>query len=168
MVAIWLWQPSGCHIWECVMGFPDRIERSINVTHPPAEVWEAITTAEGLGTWFGQKASVDLRVGGLAHLTFEGGHSADLRIERLEPPHVFGYTWGITGLAADLPITRQAIAKHLGLLAEAGLVVAEPGERRRVRYRLRSAPIQVAQQFLAALARDWDSSLDALRRHLGS
>jgi DNA-binding transcriptional ArsR family regulator len=71
-----------------------------------------------------------------------------------------------TDLAVDLPITRQAIAKHLALLAEAGLVTAEPGERRRVRYRLRSAPMQVAQQFLAALGRDWDSRLDALRSHL--
>jgi DNA-binding transcriptional ArsR family regulator len=71
-----------------------------------------------------------------------------------------------TDLADGLPITRQAIAKHLALLAEAGLVVPEPGERRRVRYRLHSAPMQVAQQFLAALARDWDQSLDALRRHL--
>ena len=71
-----------------------------------------------------------------------------------------------TDLATRLPITRQAIAKHLALLAEAGLVAAEPGERRRVRYRLRSAPMQVAQQFLAALARDWDSQLDALQNHL--
>ena len=71
-----------------------------------------------------------------------------------------------TDLADRLPITRQAIAKHLALLSEAGLVTAEPGERRRVRYRLRSAPMRVAQQFLAALARDWDASLDALRDHL--
>lgn len=71
-----------------------------------------------------------------------------------------------TDLATRLPITRQAIAKHLALLAEAGLVAAEPGERRRVRYRLRSAPMQVAQQFLAALARDWDRQLDALQEHL--
>jgi DNA-binding transcriptional ArsR family regulator len=73
-----------------------------------------------------------------------------------------------TSLADALPITRQAIAKHLALLAEAGLVTAERGERRRVRYRLRSAPMQVAQQFLAALARDWDSPLDALLDHLDS
>jgi DNA-binding transcriptional ArsR family regulator len=72
-----------------------------------------------------------------------------------------------TDLADRLPITRQAIAKHLALLAEVGLVTAEPGERRRVRYRLRSAPMQVAQQFLAGLARDWDGRLDALRGHLG-
>jgi DNA-binding transcriptional ArsR family regulator len=71
-----------------------------------------------------------------------------------------------TDLADRLPITRQAIAKHLALLAEIGLVTAEPGERRRVRYRLRSAPMQVAQQFLAALARDWDGRLDALQEHL--
>jgi|GEM_PF-1311684 len=71
-----------------------------------------------------------------------------------------------TDLAARLPITRQAIAKHLNLLAGSGLVRAEPGERRRVRYRLRSAPMRVAQQFLAALARDWDSLLDALKDHL--
>ncbi|HEY6498670.1 MAG TPA: metalloregulator ArsR/SmtB family transcription factor [Streptosporangiaceae bacterium] len=71
-----------------------------------------------------------------------------------------------TDLAGRLPVTRQAIAKHLALLSDAGLVTAEPGERRRVRYRLNSAPMQVAQQFLAALARDWDGPLGALRQHL--
>ena len=73
-----------------------------------------------------------------------------------------------TDLATRLPISRQAIAKHLALLAEAGLVAAEPGERRRVRYRLRSAPMQVAQQFLAAMARDWERQLEALQDHLDS
>jgi hypothetical protein len=52
------------------------------------------------------------------------------------------------------------------LLAQAGLVTAEPGERRRVRYRVQSASMQVAQQFLAALARDWESPLGALKDHL--
>ncbi|GAA0529571.1 metalloregulator ArsR/SmtB family transcription factor [Paractinoplanes ferrugineus] len=73
-----------------------------------------------------------------------------------------------TDLAGRLPITRQGIAKHLALLSEAGLVVAEPGERRRVRYRVDSAPMKVAQQFLAAMARDWDGPLAALQQHLGN
>jgi DNA-binding transcriptional ArsR family regulator len=71
-----------------------------------------------------------------------------------------------TDLTDRLPISRQAITKHLVLLAEAGLVTPELGERRRVRYRLHSAPVKVAQQFLAALAHDWDERLDALRHHL--
>ena len=71
-----------------------------------------------------------------------------------------------TDLAPRLPMTRQGIAKHLATLELAGLVVPEPGERRRVRYRLRSAPMQLAQQFLAALAHDWDDRLDALQRYL--
>jgi DNA-binding transcriptional ArsR family regulator len=71
-----------------------------------------------------------------------------------------------TDLADRLPITRQAIAKHLVLLTDAGLVVPEPGERRRVRYRLHSARVQVAQQFLAALAHDWDNRLETLKGYL--
>lgn len=72
----------------------------------------------------------------------------------------------VTDLAARLPITRQAIGKHLALMADAGLVLPEPGERRRVRYRLRSAPVQIAQQYLAALAHTWDDRLDALQDYL--
>ena len=71
-----------------------------------------------------------------------------------------------TDLATRLPITRQGIAKHLATLELAGLVSAEPGERRRVRFRLQSGPMRLAQQFLAALARDWDGQLEALAAHL--
>ena len=48
------------------MGFPDRIERVVEVAHPPARVWAALTTAEGLGSWFGDQATIDLRPGGAA------------------------------------------------------------------------------------------------------
>lgn len=80
------------------MGFPDRIERTVRIDRPLERVWAAITTVEGLGTWFGNGAEVDLRVGGTAKLTWHDGQAAELRIERLEPQTVFGYTWGINGL----------------------------------------------------------------------
>lgn len=85
------------------MGFPDRIERTVRIERPLERVWAALTTAEGLGTWFGNSAEVDLRVGGTATLKWEGGDAAELRIERLEPKTVFGYTWGINGLADQDP-----------------------------------------------------------------
>jgi DNA-binding transcriptional ArsR family regulator len=71
-----------------------------------------------------------------------------------------------TDLASQMPITRQAITKHLELLATAGLVLAEPGERRRIRYRVNAAPMTIAQSYLAALARDWDSKLARLQHSL--
>jgi len=80
------------------MGFPDSIERTVRIERPVDDVWAAITTADGLAAWFGQRAEIDLRVGGLATLTWDEGHVAHLRIERIEPPAVFGYTWGIYGL----------------------------------------------------------------------
>jgi len=49
---------------EAVVPFPDRIERTVEIAHPPAQVWAALTTAQGLSAWFGQEASIDLRPGG--------------------------------------------------------------------------------------------------------
>ena len=40
------------------MGFPDQIVRTVELAHPPAKVWAAITTAEGLGSWFGNTAEI--------------------------------------------------------------------------------------------------------------
>jgi uncharacterized protein YndB with AHSA1/START domain len=85
------------------MAFPDRIERTVQLTQPPERVWTALTTAEGLGTWFGQRAEIDLRVGGQAKLTWDSGDTATLTIERLEPPRVFGYTWPVYGLPEGDP-----------------------------------------------------------------
>ena len=71
-----------------------------------------------------------------------------------------------TDLSGRLSITRQGIAKHLGLLADAGLVASDHGAGRRVLYRHRSEPIKVAQSYLAALAADWDGTLGRLAAFL--
>ncbi|KAA9159355.1 ATPase [Amycolatopsis acidicola] len=85
------------------MGFPDRIERTVEIAHPPRAVWAALTTAEGLGTWFGNEAGIDLRVGGAAWMRWSNGHRAEMRVERVEEPKVFGYTWRIFGLPDEDP-----------------------------------------------------------------
>ena len=85
------------------MGFPDRIERTLPIAHPPEKVWAALTTAEGLGTWFGNEAAIDLRPGGSARMSWAGGSTVEMRVERVEEPTVFGFTWSIYGLPEDDP-----------------------------------------------------------------
>ena len=86
------------------MGFPDRIERTVDLAHPPAKVWAALTTAEGLAGWFGNEADIDLRPGGSAWMTWKNeGFTAQMRVERVEEPRVFGFTWHISGLPDDDP-----------------------------------------------------------------
>jgi hypothetical protein len=50
------------------MPIPDRIERTIDLAQPSQRVYEALTSAEGLGGWFGDRAPVDLRPGGTAYV----------------------------------------------------------------------------------------------------
>jgi uncharacterized protein YndB with AHSA1/START domain len=86
------------------MAFPDRIERTVEVAHPPGKVWAALTTAEGLAAWFGDEATIDLRPGGAARMRWNGEDvTAEMRVERVEEPTVFGFTWRIFGLPADDP-----------------------------------------------------------------
>jgi DNA-binding transcriptional ArsR family regulator len=66
-----------------------------------------------------------------------------------------------SGLAAELPMTRQAIAKHLGPLERAGLV--EPRrEGRETRYRLTPEPLDGAIAWMEEVGARWDRSLARL------
>jgi DNA-binding transcriptional ArsR family regulator len=68
-------------------------------------------------------------------------------------------------LAADLPVTRQAVSKHLLVLEEAGLVQVS-GDTRRRQYRLTPRPLGGAMEWMADVGAEWDDRLDALRRHV--
>jgi DNA-binding transcriptional ArsR family regulator len=71
-----------------------------------------------------------------------------------------------TELAATLPITRQAVNKHLAALADAGLLGRER-EGREVRYSVTPAPLSDAVSWMAAVGGEWDDRLADLRRRLG-
>jgi len=119
------------------MGFPDRIERSVELAHPPAKVWAALTTPEGLSAWFGEKVTIDLRPGGAAQMTFRSGLTVDMRVERVEEAAVFGFTWQLPDLPEDDPrrtyveFTLHAVgAGTLLRVVESGFAQLPDGSRR--------------------------------------
>jgi uncharacterized protein YndB with AHSA1/START domain len=119
------------------MGFPDRIERSVELAHPPAKVWAALTTPEGMSAWFGERVTIDLRPGGAAQMTFRSGLTVDMRVERVEAAAVFGFTWQLPDLPEDDPrrnyveFTLQAAgAGTLLRVVESGFAQLPDGSRR--------------------------------------
>jgi len=70
-----------------------------------------------------------------------------------------------SSLAGELPVSRQAVAKHLAALRAAGLAVAEPAGRE-TRYRLTPAPFTDAMAWMAHAGARWDDRLARLERRL--
>jgi DNA-binding transcriptional ArsR family regulator len=70
-----------------------------------------------------------------------------------------------TDLARGLPVSRQAVQKHLGTLAGAGLVAARRSGRE-VLYRPTPAPMTDALAWMAEVGGQWDDRLAALEQQL--
>jgi DNA-binding transcriptional ArsR family regulator len=71
-----------------------------------------------------------------------------------------------TDLARQLPVSRQAVQKHLGTLADAGLVAARRSGRE-VLFRPTPGPMSEAMAWMAEVGGQWDERLAALERQLG-
>jgi DNA-binding transcriptional ArsR family regulator len=68
-----------------------------------------------------------------------------------------------TTLSEHLPVTRQAVAKHLGVLDRAGLVHVTPSGRE-MRYRVDEAQLARAAAQLAEVGSTWDARLRRIKR----
>jgi DNA-binding transcriptional ArsR family regulator len=68
-------------------------------------------------------------------------------------------------LVDGLQMSQPAISKHLKVLRDAGLVEATVDAQRRL-YRVRPEPLREIDDWLAPYRTLWESSLDALERHL--
>ena len=68
-----------------------------------------------------------------------------------------------TVVAGELPVTRQAVAKHLAVLGRAGLVEARR-DGREVRYAVRPQRLDAAARSVASVAAQWDARLVAIKR----
>jgi DNA-binding transcriptional ArsR family regulator len=68
-----------------------------------------------------------------------------------------------TAVAGELPVTRQAVTKHLVVLDRAGLVEGRR-EGREVRYSVRPQRLAAATRSMAQVAAEWDERLSAIKR----
>lgn len=68
----------------------------------------------------------------------------------------------ITRLAEDFSVSRQAVTKHLDVLAEAGLVRSHRTGRERI-WEFEPRRLDDAHRFLEQVSRQWDSALDRLK-----
>ena len=71
-----------------------------------------------------------------------------------------------TELAGELPISRQAVAKHLSSLSQAGLLQRERSGRD-VRYRVTPEPLSDAVTWMTRVGGQWDDRLARLSGALG-
>jgi DNA-binding transcriptional ArsR family regulator len=75
-------------------------------------------------------------------------------------------TTSVPTLTATLPISRQAVAKHLTALDNAGLVQRMPTSGREVRYELRPRALGPAAAWIAAADSAWETRLARLKKAL--
>ncbi|MGH3680081.1 MAG: ArsR/SmtB family transcription factor [Natronosporangium sp.] len=68
-----------------------------------------------------------------------------------------------TSLSEQLPVTRQAVAKHLGVLDRVGLVHVTPSGRER-RYQVDEAQLARAVTQLSSVGATWDARLRRIKR----
>lgn len=73
-----------------------------------------------------------------------------------------GETRSIVNLSVESGMTRQAVAKHLGILEEAGLV-SSAREGRESRFGYRPDALAVARSYLDEVSRQWDDAITRLR-----
>lgn len=160
-------QPYGCMLTEPEgVLMEDRIEQQITINAPLDRVWQLVsepgwwvrvTVVEGARR---PQGAARVRMNDVDHVL---AALADPTRRRLLEALGRRPSCSATTLASAVPVSRQAVVKHLNVLAEAGLV--EFGRvGREVRYRVRSGRLDASARWLADLAATWDRRLAALKR----
>ena len=71
----------------------------------------------------------------------------------------------IAAMATDLPISRQALTKHLKTLEAVGIANSRRLGRETV-YRIDPAGLVAAERWIADVSKQWDRTIDRLKRHV--
>ena len=144
------------------------VRREVTLPVDPERAWELITDPEELEGWLADEVELDPEEGGEVRVRFEDGEQRWGTVEEVEPERRLVFSWGdsrvewtLSPAVGGLPVSRQAVAKHLAALERAGLVTPRR-EGRETRYRLTPEPLGDAIAWMEDVGGRWDRSLERL------
>ena len=144
----------------------DRIEKSVLIQAPLSRVWQALSSAEEFGNWFGvalkgktfvagQRVQGNITIAGYEHVVF------DVLVERMEPQKLFSFSWHPYAIDPAIDYSKEPTTLVVFELKEAGdgtlLSVVEsgfdkiPAGRRAEAFRMNSG--------------GWEAQLENIRKH---
>jgi len=141
----------------------DRIERDVLIDAPQQRVWNALTSALQLGTWFGEPDTTvsGLQPGDEITLTWAERGSGHAIIEKVEPESYFSWRW--SGPLGPDPVPGNATLVEFTLMPQNGgtlLQVVESGFTRL------DLPSEEQERFASGNVEGWRAELDELREYL--
>lgn len=109
------------------MPIPNAIVRTVELPHPPAKVWDAVSTPSGLAGWFGHQVEGTVEPGETVVMRWDHGHETTLAVKVVEPGSVFAYCWPVYGAPADDPRRTYVEFRLQPAGTGASLTVTESG-----------------------------------------
>jgi uncharacterized protein YndB with AHSA1/START domain len=138
----------------------DTIERSVTIPADIESVWDALTTQEGIRSWFGDQVEIDLRPGGEAMFGWsEYGDGSHAIVQEVVRPTRFSYRW--TAGDAKRVDTGPSTLVEFTLSADGTstvVTVLESG--------FASLPVEIAERALADNTSGWKSEMQDLVDYL--
>jgi uncharacterized protein YndB with AHSA1/START domain len=142
------------------MPIPNTITRTLDLAHPQEKVWRALTTIDGLTSWFGSHAEGEVTPGHDVRMRWEQYDNGEqtLAIKVVDPMSVFAYCWGISGAPDGDP--RQTYVEFALTPTASGtqLTVTETG--------FAQLPDQWLEPSYEGNVKGWRSELDELAAYL--
>jgi uncharacterized protein YndB with AHSA1/START domain len=140
----------------------DTIERTIRIPVNVEVVWDALTTTDGISSWFGDEVEIDLRPGGEARFGWtEYSSSSHAVVVDVERPTRFSYRWADTG--------GLRVDEGPSTLVEFTLVPVEGGTEVTVlESGFSSLPIATREQSLEGNTSGWKAEMQDLYNYLAA
>jgi uncharacterized protein YndB with AHSA1/START domain len=107
---------------------PERVEREVLIEAPVEVVWSVVTEPDHMARWLSDSVEIDPRAGGDAIFGWDEIGFTHARVERIEPPRLFAFSW-VPVLAKN---ASQDVAEGNSTLVEFRLSEEGGGTRLRV------------------------------------